>query len=174
MTLAPAGTEKGGTKMKTKSSVILTLASVWALLSPLTPARDLRVDLSIRRAIYITKSKTSIDLKGDRYVDENRNITLNKRQAESCQGNNCTFNLGIIAIKSGGTSTLSTYGQYTGAFGIVGNTITFSANESTKQQVLPVALAVGKNTVTFTIDPQKKIAETDEANNSVTVTIVVE
>jgi hypothetical protein len=174
MTLAPAGTEKGGTKMKTKSSVILTLASVWALLSPLTPARDLRVDLSIRRAIYITKSKTSIDLKGDRYVDENRNITLNKRQAESCQGNNCTFNLGVIAIKSGGPSTLSTYGQYTGAFGIVGNTITFAANESTKQQVLPVALAVGKNIVTFTIDPQKKIPETDEANNSVTVTIVVE
>jgi len=70
---------------------------------------------------------------------------------------------------------LSTYGQYTvQTLGTTGNTIVFANSESTKQQVLPVKLAPGKNVVTFAIDPAKKIVETDESNNSITVTIVVE
>ena len=161
--------------MKTKLSGMLSLAFICATISPFALARDSRVDLSTRRAIYVTKSKTSIDLRNDKYVAANGTITLNRRQAESCEGNKCTFNLGIIAIKSGGPSTLNAYGQYTGqTFGSVGNTIVFADSEGTKQQVLPVSLAIGKNVVTFTIDPEKKIAETNEANNSMTVTIVVE
>jgi hypothetical protein len=132
------------------------------------------VDLSTRRAVYVTSSKTAIDLRTDKYVAANGTITVNRRQAESCQGNKCTFNLGIIAIKSGGASTLSTYGQYTGQMGMVGNTIFFAANETTKQQVLPVSLAIGKNVLTFKIDPQNQIAETNETNNSFSVSIVVE
>ena len=160
--------------MNTKLSGTIALASFVALLSPFTLARDSRVDLSTRRAIYVTSSKTAIDLKNDKYVAAGGTITVKKSQGEDCQANKCTFHLGIIAIKTGGPSTLNAYGQYTGAFGISGNTIVFGNGETTKQQVLPVKLAVGKNVVTFTIDPQNKIVETDEKNNAMTVTIVVE
>jgi CARDB protein len=160
-------------EMKTKLSKMLALAFLWALVSPCTLAGDSKVDLTTRRAIYVTSSNTAIDLKNDKYVAAGATINVNAHQGQNCQGTGCTFNLGIIAFKSGGSSTLSTYGQYTGSFGIVGNTIIFGNTERTKQQVLPVKLSYGKNVITFTIDPQKKIVETDETNNTFTVTIVL-
>jgi len=150
-------------------------AFVFALVSPFALAGGPRVDLTTRRAIYVTSSKSEIDLKNDKYVAAGGTITIGRSQGEGCQGNKCTFHLGIIAIKSGGSGTLSTYGQYTvQTLGTSGNTILFADSEATKQQVLPVKLAIGKNVVTFAIDPAKKIVETDETNNSITVTIVVE
>ena len=161
--------------MKTNLSKTLFGALVCALLSPLALAGGPRVDLTTRRAIYVTRSKSEIDLKNDKYVAAGGTMTISKSQGEACQGNKCTFHLGIIAIKSGGSGTLSTYGQYTvQTLGTSGNTILFADSEATKQQVLPVKLAIGKNVVTFAIDPAKKIVETDETNNSITVTIVVE
>jgi hypothetical protein len=133
------------------------------------------VDLSLRRAIYLTSSKTAIDLKNDKYVAANNTIKVKKSDAVSCQGDKCIFNLGIIAFRSEGRGTLRTYGQFTGkTLGIVGNTIIFNDGEKTKQHVLPVTLVVGSNVITFTVDPNKQTAETDENNNSVDVRIVVE
>jgi hypothetical protein len=161
--------------MKTNSSRTILGALVCALVSPLALAGGPRVDLTTRRAIYVTKSPSEIDLKNDKYVAAGGTITVGRSQGEGCQANKCTFHLGIIAIKSGDSGALSTYGQYTvQALGTTGNTIVFANSESTKQQVLPVKLAPGKNVVTFAIDPAKKIVETDESNNSITVTIVVE
>ena len=161
--------------MKTTFSKTLFGALVCALLSSLALAAGPRVDLTTRRAIYVTRSKTEIDLKNDKYVAAGGSITINRSQAEGCQGDKCTFHLGIIAIKSGGSGPLSTYGQYAvQTLGLSGNTILFANTENTKQQVLPVKLAVGKNVVTYAIDPAKKIEETDETNNNMTVTIIVE
>jgi len=160
--------------MHKKLSGLLSLAFVSALVSPFAFAGDPKTDLTMRRAIYVARNKAAIDLMNDKYVAAGETITLNRRQAESCQDNKCTFNLGIIAIKSGGAAALTTYGQYTGKNGIAGNSIVFKDSETTKQLVLPVKLSIGKNVITFTIDPQNKIAESDETNNSMTVTLVVE
>jgi hypothetical protein len=144
------------------------------MISPLAHSRSGSVDLSTRRAIYIASSPSAIDLKSDKYVTDGRAITIRRTQAVKCEGDKCTFNLGIIAFRSTEAGTLSTYGQFTGkSLGIVGNTIAFTAGEKTKQHVLPVPLVVGKNEVTFTIDPQNKTAETDENNNTITVVITV-
>src|SRR5436853_1083648 len=118
------------------------------------------VDLSARRAIYVTAKPKVIDLKNDKYVVAGGTITLNKSQAVGCQGNKCTFNLGVIATRSNSKGALETYGQFIGkTIGIVGNTISFSDGEGIKQHVLAVDLIVGKNVVTFMIDPQNKTAE---------------
>jgi hypothetical protein len=161
--------------MNTKLSKTFSTAFLFALVSPFTLAGNSGADLSMRPAIYVTSSKTTIDLKNDKYVAAGGTITLKKSQSVGCEENKCTFHLGIIAFKSGGPSTLSTYGLFKVPTVIyVGNTIFFANTESTKQQVLPVKLAIGKNTVIFTIDPDNKIVETNETNNSFTVTIVVD
>lgn len=152
---------------------ILCTAVLAALISPITFGSGERVDLSMRRAIYVTGKKSVIDLKNDSYVAAGETKRFRKAQAASCAQDKCTFNLGIIATRTGG-GALSTYGLFSGKFGLVGNGIVFSAGNISRQQVLPVELAVGSNTVKFEIDPYKKTAETDENNNSFTVTIIVE
>ena len=161
--------------MKTKYFVALCLTIFSAMVSPLTFANDDRIDLSSRQAIYLAGKKTSIDLKNDKYVSAGGTIKVKKSEATSCSGDKCTFGLGVIAFRNGTTNAMQTYGQFTGkTFGIVGNTVIFQVNETTKQHILPVNLAVGTNTITFSIDPQNKIAETNENNNSFSVTIIVE
>jgi hypothetical protein len=165
--------------MKTKSRkltclLVIGMATISFVYSALG-RNQAAVDLSLRRAIYLTSSKTVIDLKNDKYVAANNTIKVKKSDAASCQGDKCTFNLGVLAFRSDGRGTLSTYGQFTGkTIGIIGNTIIFNDSEKIKQHVLPVNLIVGVNTITFIMDPNKKTAETDENNNEVAVTIVVE
>lgn len=133
------------------------------------------LDLGLRSAVYIAGAKTTIDLKNDKYVGANSSIRVKKSAAVSCQGDQCTFNLGVLAFRSEARGVLSTYGQFAGKnIGIVGNTILFNDGEKIKQHVLPVKLTVGRNDLTFTIDPNKKTAESDENNNEIAVTIVVE
>jgi hypothetical protein len=161
--------------MKTKFFLAFGLTILCAMVSPLVLAEGERIDLSSRKAIYLSGNKSVIDLKNDKYVAAGSTIKVKRSDAVSCSGNKCTYGLGAIAFRNGTTNSLQTYGQFTGkTLGIVGNTIIFQNNETTKQQVLPVDLTVGTNAVTFTIDPQNKIAETNETNNSFTVTIIVE
>jgi hypothetical protein len=160
--------------MKTTLFKILCLTLLCSSVSMPVLAGGERVDLSSRTAIYLTGKKAAIDLKNDKYVAAKGTIRVKKSDALSCQGDKCTFNLGIIAFRSPATGTLKTYGQFTGkTLGIVGNTIIFNEGEQTKQQVLPVTLVVGNNIVAFTIDPNKQTAETDENNNSFEVRITV-
>ena len=161
--------------MNTKLSKTFSVAFFFALVSPFSLAGNAGVDLGTHGGVYFTGNKSVIEVKNDKYVVAGGTITVKKSQAVGCQGNKCTFNLGIFSFRSGGPSTLRTYGQFTGrTVGIVGNTIVFDTGHNFKQHVLPVGLAIGKNTVTFTIDPQNQIVETDETNNSITVTIIVE
>src|ERR1051325_6261242 len=133
------------------------------------------VDLSSRQAVYLTGNKSVIDLRRDKYVASGARLYVKKSEVVSCKDNQGTFNLVSVAFWSDGSGTLKTYGQFTGkTIGSVGNTIFFSDGEKTRQQVLPVPLIVGVNPITFTIDPNKEVVETDETNNSFTVTIIVE
>ena len=161
--------------MKTKYFVALCMTILCATVSPLVFAEGERIDLSSRQAVYLTGNKSVIDLKNDKYVAAGGTIKVKRSDAVNCSGDKCTYGLGAIAFRSGTKNALQTYGQFTGkTLGIVGNTVSFQNNETTKQQVLPVPLTVGTNAVTFSIDPQNKIAETNESNNSFTVTIIVE
>ncbi len=161
--------------MQTKYFVALSMTMLCVMVSPLAQANDDRIDLSSRRAIYLTGKKSAIDTKKDKYVAAGGSIKVNRSEAISCSGNKCTYGLGVIAFREGNLNDIHPYGQFSGkSFGIVGNTIIFKNGETTKQHILPVGLAVGANTVTFTIDPQNKVAETNETNNSFDVTIIVE
>ncbi len=161
--------------MKTKYFLALCATMFCAIGSVLAFASDERVDFSSRQAIYLTGKKTAIDTKNDKYVTAGGTIKVKRSDAVSCSDNKCTYGLGVIAFRTGSQNAIQTYGQFTGkTLGIVGNTVSFQVNETTKQHILPVDLAVGTNAVTFIIDPQHKIAETNENNNSFTVTIIVE
>ncbi len=136
-----------------------------------------QTDLSMRDALYFTGAKTDkIDLKNDKYVVKGGTMELKKSQAISCEGNTCDFNIGFIGFRSGNVNgELSTYGllQVGNAESLSGNTVYFASGEKTKQVVLPLKLKMGMNKVTFTIDPYKKTAESNEDNNSFTVNFKV-
>ncbi len=130
------------------------------------------LDLSMRDALYFTGAKTDkIDLKNDKYAVKDGTMELKKSQATSCDGDTCDFNIGFIAFRSGNVNgELSSYGLLqVEKGGLVGNTVYFASGEKTKQGVLPLKLKMGMNKVTFTIDPYKKTAESNEDNNSFTV-----
>ena len=161
-------------KFRTTVLKALCASSLCALASPLTVEGDQRPDLSARRAVYFASSPAAFKTT-DKRVDAGATVTVAKSQATSCTGDKCTFNLGVIAYRSGSTKQLTAYGQFTGqTVGIVGNSIVFQSNSNSRQHVLPVNLSIGKNIVAFTIDPENKIAETDEKNNTFSVTIIVE
>ncbi len=86
----------------------------------------------------------------------------------------CEFNVGVIATRTG-TGALSTDVQVqlekNGA--TFTKTVNFGPTEMTKQVIFPVNLKLGKNQLTVTIDPSNKTAETDEANNSFSGTVMV-
>jgi hypothetical protein len=130
----------------------------------------------MRNALYFTGAKTDkIDLKDDKYVVRGATMELKKSQAISCDGNICDFNIGFIGVRSGNVNAeLSSYAllQVENG-GMVGNTIFFASGEQSKEGVLPLKLKMGMNKVTFTIDPYKKTAETNENNNSFSVNIKV-
>jgi hypothetical protein len=135
-----------------------------------------QTDLSVRNALYFTGVKTDkIDLKNDKYVIGGGTIELKKSQATSCDGDTCEFNIGFIAFRSGNTNgELSTYGLFQLEKGdLVGNTVYFVDKEATKQGILPLKLKMGMNKVTFTVDPYEKTAESNEDNNSLSVTFHV-
>ena len=135
-----------------------------------------QTDLSMREAIYFTGSKSdSIDLAKDKYVAKESTINVNSDLAKSCDKTGCEFNVGIIGTRSGSlASQLSTYGLFSiEGSGLVGNTILFGASQATRTHVLPVKLKFGQNRLTFTIDPYKKTRESNEANNTFSVNVVV-
>ena len=135
-----------------------------------------QTDLSMREALYFTGSNGStIDLKNDKYVAKGGTLNVSAATAKSCEKNTCEFNVGFIGFRSGDMATaLSSYGLISveGA-GLVGNTVYFAASEATKAGVLPVKLKFGTNKITFTIDPYKKTAETNERNNTFSVNVFV-
>jgi hypothetical protein len=132
-------------------------------------------DLSMRRALYFTGAKANkIDTKTDKYVAENGTMTLKQSDSTKCEDGGCYFNIGFIAFRKPTAGTLSTYGLIQAGGGSAGNTVYFANNERTKHGVFPIKLSIGTNKVTFQIDPYKKTPESNENNNSVSVTIIIE
>ena len=135
-------------------------------------------DLSMRRALYFTGSKTDkIDLKNDKYVAENGSIAVSMSSATKCEDGGCYFNIGFIAFRSPAVGALGTYALIKKSIGgeVFGNEIIFPAAAGTLQKIFPVKLAVGaQHKLTFQIDPYKKMVESNENNNSFSVTVTVE
>lgn len=161
--------------MKTRLSMIVGVTALLLLSASLAYGQE--TDLSMRRALYFTGPKTlQIDLKNDRYATETKVMSLKKSEATSCQGDQCTFNLGFILVRKPATGVLKPFvGLKTNVTGDhLGNSVNFSDKESIRQGVLPLKLAVGKNQVTVELDPGNKIPQTDEKNNTFSVWITVE
>jgi hypothetical protein len=140
-----------------------------------TPPAPVVWDLSMRLALYINGTETQKVNKQAKYVGAGKTITLKKSEALSCEGDRCTFNLAFFVFRNGATGELSTYALISGeTLGSVGNSLTFPSGATTKDMVLPGKLIVGVNKLTVTVDPYKKLAETNENNNQFEVTIIVE
>ena len=160
--------------MITKRTILGCIANI--LLAAGAFTANAQTDLSMREALYFTGANASnIDLKKDKYVARGGTMQLKTSEASKCAGNNCDFNIGFIGFRTAGSSSpLSTYALLeVQNGGLVGNTVYFAAGETTKQGVLPLTLTPGINKVTFTMDPYKKTAETNERNNSFSVTFNV-
>ena len=135
-----------------------------------------QTDLSMREALYFTGANSeSINLAKDVYVAKGATLNISTALAKSCDKTTCEFNIGFIGFRSPkADSVLSTYALIsTDGGGMTGNTVVFAATETTKQGVFPVKLKMGRNRLTFTIDPYKKIRESNEANNTFTVNVIV-
>jgi hypothetical protein len=132
-----------------------------------------RTDLHLRRALYFTGKPGAIDLKNDKYVAENGVMNLKKSEAFKTEGEYFYFYLGFIAFREPSGPQFQTHVQYQSKLQSIGNTTTFLNNEKTRQGVFPLKLQTGRNVIKIVIDPFQKTAETDENNNSFTVTIVV-
>lgn len=162
--------------MKRPNMILFAAINFVLLLSAASATAFSQTDLSMREALYFTGSKTTqIDLKNDRYVVKGGTMQLKAGDATNCAGGFCEFNIGFIAYRTGSAnSALSSYGLLqVDSGGLVGNTVYFGVDETVKQGILPLKLKLGMNKVTFTIDPYKKTAETNERNNSVTVSFNV-
>lgn len=162
--------------MKKQTYVLLSVFTIMVLSAVSNYGQQPQPDLTIRTALYFTGAKTdNIDLVKDKYVAQDGTMELKKSQASSCDDSGCTFNIGFIAVRSEYTrGELSTYGLFeVEDVGVVGNTVYFGNGELIKQGVHSVKLKMGLNKVTFSIDPYKKTAETNENNNSVSVNIKV-
>jgi hypothetical protein len=141
-----------------------------------TIATQAQTDLSMREALYFTGAKTNaIDLKNDKYAAKGSTLNLSAELAKNCDKNICEFNVGFIGFRSGNTaSELSSYGLISvDGGGAAGDTVLFAAAETTKHVIVPLKLKLGQNKLTFTIDPYKKIGETNEGNNTFTVNVLV-
>jgi hypothetical protein len=150
--------------------VLATLAFAWSAFG----RRNAGVDLRLRQDILFTGQKTTFS-PSDKVTQAGGTLTLNKREAVKCDRKYCTFNLGVVVYRDVGDGVLSTYALIRSEQGgIGGNTVIFQAGETRKGVIYPVSLAIGKNKVIAEVDPYKKTAETNETNNTVTITIIVE
>lgn len=159
--------------MKKYDFMLIAMLLLFAACAIRTNAQD----LSLRTSIYFTGEKTdSIDLVNDPWVAQGKKMTLKISQAVSHQHvPYYTFNLGVRISRTGGTmnKSLMTYGLMSSPGGTVGENAYFDANVPGVDKVYAVNLKVGSNEVTFTIDPYNEIVESNENNNTFTVTIDV-
>jgi len=132
------------------------------------------VDLMMRPALYFNgKSSMKVET-ASKYATPDKAMTLQKSEALECAGDYCTFNLGFFVQRSGGEGTLTSFAQVGGpGLASVGNSFLFDAGARSRDFVVPVRLKVGENKVRVSVDPYDKTPETNEGNNSFTVTVTV-
>jgi hypothetical protein len=111
-------------------------------------------------------------------------LTIKTSQAIKCAADGtCEFNLGVTAwrVPAAGTAKdpLTATGRFTtdGGANVSGPVnFKYSGNSDleTFDFIMPVKMKVGKNQVTFAIDPENKVTENDESNNRFSVIFNVE
>lgn len=135
-----------------------------------------QTDLSMREALYFTGANaSSINLAKDVYVAKGSTLNLSAELAKKCDKNVCEFNIGFIGTRTGNNAgELSSYGLISvEGGGLTGHNVAFAGSEAIKQVVVPVKLKLGMNKLTFSIDPYKKVPESNETNNSFSVSVIV-
>ncbi|MEJ7862520.1 MAG: hypothetical protein WKF90_12895 [Pyrinomonadaceae bacterium] len=130
-----------------------------------------QIDLSVSAALFIVgERRTAIDFKTDKCLSDGEIKWI------SASGYLYQYNVGFVVSRSGDTSgELSADGLFSTTSGSppVHGKLYFAAGEQTAQIVYPLELKVGINKVTFTIDADKKLAESNEKNNSFSATFKV-
>lgn len=133
------------------------------------------VDLLMRPALYFNGTNSTKVNTASKYATPQKPMTLKKSEAIECAGGYCAFNLGLFVQRSNGDGPLASYALIGGpGLGSVGNSFAFEAGSRSRDFVLPIRLKMGENKVRVTIDPFAETAETNEANNSFEVTIIVQ
>jgi len=133
------------------------------------------VDLLMRQALYFNGASAAKVDTASKYATPDKAMTLKKSEALSCSGEHCTFNLGFFVQRSDGGGALTSFAQVGGpGLDSVGNSFSFAAGSRSRDFVVPVKLKSGVNRLRVEVDPSDKTPETNEANNSFTVTITVE
>jgi subtilase family serine protease len=125
--------------------------------------------------LYFTGTKAdSIDLKNDVYVAGGGKLNLSAELRVSCEQNECIFNVGVIATRTG-TAAVSTDVtiQVAKSGEKFTKTVNFAVNEKFKEVIMPIKLTLGKNQLVVTIDGNKTTTESDETNNSFAGTVMV-
>ena len=159
--------------MKNKTIVKLSACLLLIILASISSLAQ--TDLNTRKALYFTGAKTdAIDLKNDVYVANGATLNLSAELRVSCEQNECVFNVGVIAIRSGaGALSTDVVVQVAKSGEKFTKTIDFAANEKAKQVIFPIKLTLGKNQLVVTIDPNKTTTEIDETNNVFSGTVMV-
>ena len=133
------------------------------------------VDLLMRQALYFNGAPAAKVNTASKYATPDKPMTLKKSEALSCAGDFCTFNLGFFVQRSSAEGALTSFAQVGGpGLDSVGNSFSFAAGSRSRDFVVPVKLKAGQNRLRVDVDPSDKTPETNEANNSFTVTINVE
>lgn len=132
-------------------------------------------DFSLRAALYNNGAQTQSVNTAAKYVTPGKSLTLKKSEAVGCEGDSSSFNLAFFVFRNSDQVELSTYAAIKGkTVGFIGNTVTFAKGSTVQDMVLLTKLKVGENKLTVEVDPDKKLLETNEGNNSFSVTIIVE
>jgi hypothetical protein len=133
-----------------------------------------QIDLSVSAALFIVGMKrTAIDFETDNCLSDGE---IKWISASGFTGDLYRYNVGFVVSRSGDTSgELSADGLFSTTKGSppVHGKLYFAAGEQTAQIVYPLKLKYGLNEVTFTIDADKKLAESNEKNNSFSATFKV-
>jgi len=135
-----------------RAAVILTVAVLIFFAGQTVKAQT---DLSMRQALYYNGAKTVKVDTTSKYVTPGGTMKLKKSEALNCAAGFCEFNFAFFVFRDNVASALSTYALI-------------------RDVVHKFKLKTGVNKVIVEVDPYKKLAETNENNNSFEVTIVVE
>lgn len=133
-----------------------------------------QIDLSVPAALFIVGAKrTRIDFETDKCLSSGETKWISGSGIVSATGNLYRYNIGFVVSKSGDASgELSADGLFSMANDStpVRSKIYFAAGEQTTEIIYPLKLKFGLNKVTFTIDADKKLAESNEKNNHFSAT----
>ncbi len=155
----------------------ITFIAIALAIFGLCASAKAEVDLTMKGGIYLTGKKYSIDFANDRFVAKSTRVDVFTDQAAAFVNGYYVFHIGAVGLRSGAVYTpLETYMQfYVVGLGleITSKEMIFNGNRKWSNIVVPVSLKSGSNRLVLSIDPSKKLAESNEDNNLLWVNVVV-